>query len=318
MLKCFLPFLVYFLSTLWYISNFAVSGVADPSEFGVELIVRYMIVILILYLLYYEIRCCIRDKFAYLLDIYNWIDISSFCMNLYIVYYSSKGTLVDTDEGLNMRTIAPIAVVLIWTKSFYWLRLFSQTSFFVRLITDTLYDIRYFLILFLLILMTFGNAILILSENRENPLYKDYTSSNYVNVIFSQYEMALGEFYTETYSPGQEGGDTIAWVLFCFTTMVSQVMFLNMLIAIMGDTFDRNTECKEQSALVEQIRIIADFVHVVPAESIEKGTLSRFLFAFRPKSMISDEDNGWTGTTKVIKLAIESHSSTMGKQIRNL
>ncbi len=99
--------------------------------------------------------------------------------------------------------------------------------------------------------------------------------------------------------------------------MITQIMFLNMLIAIMGDTFDRNTEAKAQSALVEKIRILADFVYVVPAESIEKGTLSRFLFAIRPKNLGTDENSGWTGTTAIIKTTIESTSASMTKKINN-
>ena len=63
-----------------------------------------------------------------------------------------------------------------WYKSFYWLRLFDNTSFYVRLIADTLFEVRYFMILFVMILMTFGNAIFILSRSREEPLYKDYVS----------------------------------------------------------------------------------------------------------------------------------------------
>ena len=37
-----------------------------------------------------------------------------------------------------------------------------------------------------------------------------------------------------------------------------------MLIAIMGDTFDRVSEIKSQSALAEKIKILADYVFVVP------------------------------------------------------
>ena len=165
--------------------------------------------------------------------------------------------------------------------------------------------------------MTFGNAIYILSKGRETSLYRDYVSLEFLNVVLNQYEMALGEWDSDSYIPGSEGGDTIAWILFCIATMITQIMFLNMLIAIMGDTFDRNTEAKAQSALVEKIRILADFVYVVPAESIEKGTLSRFLFAIRPKNLGTDENQGWTGTTAIIKTTIESTSASMTKTINN-
>lgn len=90
-----------------------------------------------------------------------------------------------------------------------------------------------------------------------------------------------------------------------------------MLIGIMGDTFDRVTESRDQSALVEKIRILADYVYVVPRESIEKGTMSRFLFAIRPKALGTDESGGWTGTTSTLKKVIESQSSSLSQQINS-
>ena len=55
-----------------------------------------------------------------------------------------------------------------------------------------------------------------------------------------------------------------AWVIFCLATLITHVTFLNMLIAIMGDTFARVTETREQSAFAEKIRIMSDYVFVVP------------------------------------------------------
>ena len=61
------------------------------------------------------------------------------------------------------RGIAAVLVLLMWVKTFYWMRLFSPTSFYIRLIGETLRDIKYFLILFIFILMTFGNTLLIMN-----------------------------------------------------------------------------------------------------------------------------------------------------------
>ena len=54
------------------------------------------------------------------------------------------------------------------------------------------------------------------------------------------------------------------------TTFIIQITFLNMLIAIMGDTFARVSEVKEQSALKEKIKILSDFAYVVERESYER------------------------------------------------
>ena len=61
------------------------------------------------------------------------------------------------------RAIAAILVLLMWVKTFYWMRLFSATSFYIRLIQETLTDIVSFMILFVFILMTFGNTLLVMN-----------------------------------------------------------------------------------------------------------------------------------------------------------
>ena len=146
--------------------------------------------------MYFEVRSMARDKAHYLKDIYNYIDISSFVLNLYILSYSSQALTKAEEAELQLGNLCCLAVIIMWYKSFYWLRLFDNTSFYVRLIADTLFEVRYFMILFVMILMTFGNAIFILSRSRENPLYKDYLTSEYINVLLNQYEMALGTWNT--------------------------------------------------------------------------------------------------------------------------
>ena len=92
-------------------------------------------------------------------------------------------------------------------------------------------------------------------------------------------------------------------------------MFLNMLIAIMGDTFERVTESREQSALVEKIRILADYVYVVPYEKAKNGTMNKFLFQLRPKTLGSNEMGTWEGTATMIRNVVETNVSQATKNI---
>ena len=140
--------------------------------------------------------------------------------------------------------------MLIWFKSFKWLRIFDNTSFYVGLIYQTLVSIKSFLILILLILLTFGNATTIQSIGRYDPLYSDYFESQFLNTFINQYELSLGEFtIVEKFASGLEGSDPLAWFFFFIATMLSQVMFMNMLIAVMSDTFAHMMESKAKKAL---------------------------------------------------------------------
>jgi len=66
-----------------------------------------------------------------------------------------------------------------------------------------------------------------------------------------------------------------------------------MLIAIMGDTFARVSEVKDQSALSEKIKILADYVIVVRNSRLDKD---QFLFSISPANLGSDEQSSWEGT----------------------
>ena len=92
------------------------------------------------------------------------------------------------------------AVFCMWVKAFYWLRLFGSTSFYIKLIRETIWDIRHFFILFVFILMTFGSMIIIMNEGRgEDIIFTKYFDIKFIDAIFNQYLLVLGEFETDNF-----------------------------------------------------------------------------------------------------------------------
>ena len=173
--------------------------------------------------------------------------------------------------------MAAISMVFMWAKTFYWMRLFSGTSFYIRLILETINDIKYFFILFTFIMMCFGNTLLVMNQGRADEIYSKQFNVSFIDAMLNQYILAIGDYDTEAFQA--EGGDIILWLLFILATFLTQITFLNLLIAIMGDTFDRVSEVKEQSALAEKIKIIADYIVVVREADVDSDM---FLFAITP------------------------------------
>ena len=64
----------------------------------------------------------------------------------------------------------------------------------------------------------------------------------FMDLIYNQYMMSLGEFTMDGF--GDHPEMIICYVFFLAATFVTQLTFLNMLIAIMGDTFGRVIENK--------------------------------------------------------------------------
>ena len=171
--------MVYFITALYYYSNYTVDGV-DPDEkwsATPEFFTRCIILLGTGYFAFFEIKHMLRDGFKYFLDIFNVIDFLTFGLNIFLTHATSAYPIDEKKESRStIRSLASLAVFLYWLKTFYWMRLFERLSFYVRLIRETLYDITAFLVLFVFILMTFGNTLIIIDGHRDGDkkkLYKD-------------------------------------------------------------------------------------------------------------------------------------------------
>ena len=132
-------------------------------------------------------------------------------------------------------------------------------------------------------------------------IFADIFGVKIFNTLVNQYMLSLGEFDTDNYL--DTGDDVIVWLVFIATTFITQITFLNMLIAIMGDTFARVSEAKDQSALSEKIKILSDYVIVVRNSRLDKD---KFLFSISPTTLGTDEQSSWEGTVTQLRKAIDN------------
>ena len=59
--------------------------------------------------------------------------------------------------------------LLVWIKLLYFLRLFKETGYLIRIIVQVIKDMKYFLLLLLLTIIAFGQAIQAVSDEAEEP-----------------------------------------------------------------------------------------------------------------------------------------------------
>lgn len=86
--RCFVPFVIYFISTLIYISNYVLDGIDTEdvwSRWSSETLHRFIVIILNIYFLYFEIRSMIRDGFPYFFDIFNYVDLLGLMGTMYLM-----------------------------------------------------------------------------------------------------------------------------------------------------------------------------------------------------------------------------------------
>ena len=166
--RAFIPFCIYFILTQVFLTKYVMEGI-NPEGSSVEQAIPYAmcftILVGVLFFLLFEFIVMLRAGWSYFIDPFNYVDLGSFTLNVFLVvntFQHKYGTAV----GASTRAVCSLAIILNWIKVFYWMRLFDATSFYVKLIKETLFDITNFLVLFIIILMTFGNALLVANHGR--------------------------------------------------------------------------------------------------------------------------------------------------------
>ena len=69
--------------------------------------------------------------------------------------------------------MAALASLLLTSKIFDWLRLFDRTAFYVQLLGATLTQIKEFMLLFAVALLTFGLPLSMLNQTRQRYIEEE-------------------------------------------------------------------------------------------------------------------------------------------------
>lgn len=111
--------------------------------------------------------------------------------------------------------------------------------------------------------MLFGTAFYLMNMNRnkDESVITKITEFWVIDAFENQYELGLGEFKNDQFNKSDYA--LLFYVLFFFATFFIQIVFLNMLIAIMGDTFDRVTEERFYNSRLTKLQIMADYVDFI-------------------------------------------------------
>lgn len=55
--------------------------------------------------------------------------------------------------------VLAVAMLTLWVNLLEWCKLFQNTSFYIKLVEMTFKDLRYFILLYLIVLAMFGSAL---------------------------------------------------------------------------------------------------------------------------------------------------------------
>jgi hypothetical protein len=100
----------------------------------------------------------------------------------------------------------------------------------------------------------------------------------FIDAVLHVYRISLGKFDTVNYTAHPAA--KFIWLYFFLATLLTQVMFFNMLIAVLGDTFNRMNLNKAKIALKERAKIYADFLWAIKLS--EDLTGQKYIYVVKP------------------------------------
>lgn len=178
-----------------------------------------------------------------------------------------------------------------WLKLLYFLRIYESTGYLIRIIVSVCVDMRYFLFILFLTIMAFGDALRAIStSNLPQNQFIVYWWQSFAYV----YRMILGDFSVDptvlpggpvvqdSYSDPNTGLGLIApyftMGLFYMSTVLNMIIMLNLLIAIISDSFSRINQERNQTFYLDLSDMIAENSYLVPESAqIQFCNKNRFL-----------------------------------------
>lgn len=119
---------------------------------------------------------------------------------------------------------------------------------------------KYFLFILFLTFIAFGDAMYnINTSNTEEKQFINY--GGYLGGTLFVYRMVLGDFDTEQF------GDVALpymWILFLLCTILNMIIVMNLLIAIISESFARINAEKDQASYQEKASLISENLYLVP------------------------------------------------------
>lgn len=155
-----------------------------------------------------------------------------------------------------LKNFSSVAVCLMWWKLLYYLFPFKATGPLVILIFEVLKDLRVFILVVVMILSGFATMFFPMLSNSKNGNSFKNGFEDFPMSLVTTYGMMLGDFQIETFTESN-----VAWfstVVFMIYMLIMMIVMLNLLIAIIGDTFDRMKPRETLSFYMARCEIILD------------------------------------------------------------
>ena len=193
-----------------------------------------------------------------------------------------------------------------WFAYYYWWRLFPSTAFYVSLLIETINDLKLFLVFYIVIIFTFATMIMVLNQQYKNlqddgedftALIVERSGHDLFDAFVMIWALGIGDYSLKQYN---NKPSTLPYWIFILSTFFTNIVFLNMLINIMGDTLERMKEQRERVGLIQRTQLYADFIHHFSVD--KKLNNHHYIYIINPEQSSQDIEDSSRDDYGLLKL----------------
>ena len=188
----------------------------------------------------YEVVQCVILLGEYFKNFWTWVDLSRFIfMNILIIF-------TWTDCSWEYYEIRGLVSILVFFRGITYFGLFEPTRYMVDLLNEVIADMLGFLFIlaysvcsFSIIFYAIYNPVTDGGDSNPNIGNNTAPDQGILQSVFISYLVMLGNNFS--YAP------SLYTIVFIFSTIINPIILLNLVISIMGDTFNRVEQSREIS-----------------------------------------------------------------------
>eukprot|EP00347_Sterkiella_histriomuscorum_P008832 403343569 len=304
--KLLYPFFVMLGLFTVYCLNIDFKEVPDEKEWYQQMFNWIFAIILfnvLSYFFYVEVIQFIKDPKDYFTDFWNFSDLFSYTLCLLVVLFDR---IPSVPNSVN-RPIASLCLIILWIKLFYFLRVFESTSRLIRMIIEIVNDMKNFLMVLTIGIIGFSGGFYILQQGLTQEA--DGTPGNVFMSIIYSYRLAQGDFQLDFFDQLNTVDYILAWFLFVTGSLFLVIVLLNLLIAIMGDTFSRVLENITNLSVREKVMLVSENESLFDRQSLFKS--AQFLIIINEKNLDSVQADNWDGQINALKRQVLDKVSSL-------
>eukprot|EP00210_Caulerpa_lentillifera_P004721 g4505.t1 len=231
-------------------------------------------------------------------DYWNVLELACYCLIVFLIPFAYR-------RSVTSRVLAgalACSCILLWCKTLYYAQAFKSTGPLVNMIREIMKDIRFYIFLMFSMLMGFTIAFFVLFRNirfercnervdaescRETQEDVAELFGTFDRTLVTMFSMILGEVsdVASVLFKIDEGLKFIGIVMFIFYLLTVTIVLLNLLIAIMGDGFDRVKATDMTYFLSKRAQIIDDMELMLTkarSEALSKK-ITKYIHVLLPK-----------------------------------